>query len=209
MSRRPFPSPNGKNKPAHGALRPNTRICFSAVPAPSAAAPSAAFPAITPRRRCSKWSTGVSRPEIHPRIGPSLYPPPFPLLSPVESGGAAVDPLMSLSWLRVCRRGIFGGLRGGRREKDPIKDGCRHRRKENDRQQGVLGRERVQANAGVGGTPSWKIASDFQREIGLEFSRHSAAHRIRCEKTAFFQRKLLPRQIPTFSAVRRGEFINN
>ena len=47
--------------------------------------------------------------------------------------------------------------------------------------------------------------SDFQFEIGIEFRRHrAAAHRVRCGRTAFFERKLLPRQPPTFSALRKG-----
>jgi len=119
--------------------------------------------------------------------------------------------LLSRCWLgcRDCsraggwRRGIFGRLRGSRREKDPIEDGGRYRGKENDRQQGVFRGKRIQPNRIVG------RSLPRGPEIGLEFRKHrAAAHRVRCEKTACFQRKLLSRQISTFSALRRGGFLS-
>jgi len=126
-------------------------------------------------------------------------------LDPLNPRHPRLISLFPLSGLGVLRSGTFRRLRGSRREKDPIEDGCGYGRKENDRQQGVLRGNWIQANAGVGGAPSWRCASDFEIEIGLEFSRHRvAAYRVRCDK-----KKLLPRQAPTFSAVRRGEFINN
>ena len=49
-----FPFAERKNKSARGASRPNSRMSFSAAPAPSAAAPSAAFLVTMPRRKCWK-----------------------------------------------------------------------------------------------------------------------------------------------------------
>lgn len=125
----------------------------------------------------------------------------FPLLSPVESE-TAVDQLLGLSGLGVLRLRTFRRFRGRRREKNPIEDGRRERRKENDRQQGISRGNRSQPNRIV------TRSQPRSPEIGLSFRKHTAgAHRHRCEKTACFQRKLLPRQIPVFSAVRRLGFI--
>ena len=65
------------------------------------------------------------------------------------------------------RRGILSRFRGNRREKDPIADGQRHRRKEKDRQQGVPRGQGTQPNAGVGGAPSRGFAFELlgQRRV--------------------------------------------
>ena len=126
----------------------------------------------------------------------------FQVPASAQSASSAVDQLFPLSWLGVLCLGTLGRWWGSRREKDPIEDGRCQRRKENDRQQGI--------SRGKGIQPDRIVGRSLPRglEIGLEIRKHrAAAHRLRCEKTAFSQRKLLPRQIPAFSAVRRGGFI--
>ena len=65
------------------------------------------------------------------------------------------------------RRGILSRFRGNRREKDPIADGHRHRRKEKDREQGIPRGKGTQPNAGVGGAPSRGFAFELlgQRRV--------------------------------------------
>ena len=99
-----------------------------------------------------------------------LDPPPFPLLSPVESGGEAVDQLLPLRGLSVWRRGTFRRFRGRRREKDPIEDGRRQRRKENDREQGIARGNRIEPDGFVGRSRLRGL------EIGLEFRKHKLRH---------------------------------